>query len=208
MRCLDEKRINKVNQELNTSLIDVNDSVLVVIDVQEHFLDKLEKEESELLVKRICWLVSVAKRLNVPIVVTVENKEQYGNVAPEIEELLPPSTKILDKKSFGLAGDLDIVKEIADKNRNTTILCGLETDVCVAQSAIGLLECGYKVAVIENASASPDEGHEYGIDRISGAGVLLTNVKSLYYEWIRTGKRDDDFMTKYASELPDIEIVF
>ena len=75
-------------------------------------------------------------------------------------------------------------------------------------SAIGLLECGYKVAVVENATASPGDAHESGLERLSGAGALLTNIKSLYYEWIRTVQKDNEFMSKYASELPDPDIDF
>jgi nicotinamidase-related amidase len=69
------------------------------------------------------------------------------------------------------------------------VLVGLETDVCVAHSALGLLDRGYRVAVVRDATASPGEAHEAGIDRMRSAGAIVVTTKSLYYEWLRTVER-------------------
>jgi nicotinamidase-related amidase len=118
-------------------------------------------------------------------------------------EALPLETKIHDKKIFGLAADPDIMNDIQKTNRNTPILLGLEIDVCVDQSAIGLLEHGYKVAVLEDAVGSPGKAHGYGLAKMKGAGVLLSNVKSLFYEWLRTVERSRNFYHTHKDELRD-----
>jgi len=136
-------------------LIDVDDSILIVIDVQEYFLAKLPAEERELLVNRIGWLTSVAIKLNVPLVVTAESIPELGGVAPPIVEKLAPDTPIFNKMVFGLAEDHEIISAVKATGRKTAILVGLETDVCIAHSAIGLIQRGYQLVVVADATASP-----------------------------------------------------
>ena len=82
-----------------------------------------------------------------------------------------------------------------------TFLVGFETDVCIAHSAIGLLQQEYKVAVVSDATASPGRSHEIGLERMRRAGVVISSVKSLFYEWVRTVERCDIFMQKYKKEI-------
>lgn len=189
------------NMSLVNSLIDVDDSILIVIDVQEYFLAKLPAEKRELIVNRIGWLTSVAIKLNVPLVLTAENISELGGVAPSIVEKLAPDTPIFNKMVFGLAEDHEIISAVKATGRRTAILVGLETDVCIAHSAIGLIQCGYQVVVAADATASPGAVHAIGLERMRRAGVLVSSVKSLYYEWIRTVDRDKEFLDKYETEI-------
>lgn len=191
----------KENAPLHSSLIAVADSVLIVIDVQECFLAKLPAEERAPLVKRIVWLAGVATRLDVPLVVTAEDVPELGSVAPELAQRLPPGTHIHNKTTFGLAADPGIMAAVRDTGRKTAILVGFETDVCVADSGIGLMQHGYQVVAVADATGSPGTGHEFGLEWMRGAGVLVSSVKSLYCEWIRTVDRDKAFRAQYAREL-------
>jgi nicotinamidase-related amidase len=185
------------------SLIDADDSCLIVIDAQKVFFDKLAEEEVEPLIKRMVWIVDVAVKLEIPVVVTAEYVEKNGSIIPELLEVLPSETKIHDKMIFGLAADPEIFGAVQSTNRNTAILLGLETDVCVAQSAIGLLEHGYRVVVLEDAVGSPGKAHQYGLARMRSAGVLLSNVKSLFYEWLRTVENSRNFYHTHKDDLRD-----
>jgi nicotinamidase-related amidase len=104
---------------------------------------------------------------------------------------------------FGLAADPDILNAVQSTNRRTPILLGLETDVCVAQSAIGLLKKGYQVVVLEDAVGAPGKAHQYGLARMRGAGVLISNVKSLFYEWLRTVENSRNFYHTHKEDLHD-----
>jgi nicotinamidase-related amidase len=183
-------------------LIDVDDSILLVIDVQDAFLERLPAYEHELLVNRITWLISVASELGVPIVAMAENVPEQGSLAPEIAARMPHGTQIHSKMVFGLAGDDKIVAEVRKTGRGTAILVGLETDVCVAHSALGLLRQGFEVVALVDATASPGSGHEIGLERMRRGGVLLSSVKSLYYEWVRTVENDDALRERLGSEFP------
>ena len=185
------------------SLIDVDDSCLIVIDAQKVFFDKLDENEVEPLIRRMVWITDAAVKLEIPVIVTAEYIEENGSIIPELLEVLPPDIKIHDKMIFGLAADPEIFGAVQSTKRNTVILLGLETDVCVAQSAIGLLENGYRVAVLEDAVGSPGNAHQYGLARMRTAGVLLSNVKSLFYEWLRTVKNSRNFYHTHKDNLRD-----
>ena len=74
-----------------------------------------------------------------------------------------------DKMVFGLAGQPSILDDVTRTGRNEFVLVGMETDVCVAHSAIGLMGFGFRVAVIDDATASPPPHHDFGIDRVEAA---------------------------------------
>jgi nicotinamidase-related amidase len=181
-------------------LIDRDESILIVVDAQPAFLDKLPASERRALVSRLCWLIGVATWLEIPLVVTAEDLPHLGGVAPEIAPLLP-DVPTFDKMIFGLADDPAILAAVAHTNRKTTILTGLETDVCVAQSALGLLERGYRVVAVADATGSPGTAHAAGLTRMREAGVVIVDVKNLYYEWLRTVEQVRRFRTECA-DLP------
>ena len=184
-------------------LIEAADSILIVVDAQEAFLRKLPAAESGALITRIGWLIGVAVRLNIPLVVTAEEIPRHGGVAPALAGRLPAGTLVFDKMIFGLAAVPDIRAAVDGSGRNTAILTGLETDVCVAQSAIGLQAAGYRVAVVADAAGSGGTGHALGLERLRSAGVSLISVKGLYYEWLRTVTAEEQFRQKYGAELGD-----
>jgi nicotinamidase-related amidase len=132
-----------------------------------------------------------------------EDLEKTGSLDPAVLASLPPGTVIHNKMVFGLAGQPEIMAEIRDTNRTTAILTGLETDVCVAHSAIGLLNQGFHVAVLEDATNSPGKAHQYGIDRMKPAGILISDTKSVFYEWIRSVEALHLFMEAHGDHLGD-----
>lgn len=162
-----------------------SDSILIAIDIQDAFLDKLPRVDSRLLLNRACWLAGVAQWLKIPIVVTAEGLATQP-VATRFLQSLPANTTVFDKPIFGLADEPTISAAVAQTGRKTAVLIGLETDVCVAQSAIGLMEQGYRVAVVADATGSPAQGHEVGLNRMRQAGATIVSTKSLFYEWMRT----------------------
>jgi nicotinamidase-related amidase len=134
----------------------------------------------------MCWLIRVADWLSVPLVAMAEDISTTGNICQEVLQLLPPGTKIYNKMIFGLAAQPEILAAVQTTNRKTAVLIGYETDVCIAHSALGLLNLGYRVAVVADATGSPGEAHQFGLNRIRDAGGIIVSAKSIYYEWIRT----------------------
>lgn len=168
------------------ALIERDDSLLIVVDVQSNFTSKLEAAQSERLLDRVRWLIHVANWCQVPVIVTVEDIARAGGPSPEVERALAPGTRVFDKLTFGLSDQADILAAIAQAGRRTMVLVGLETDVCIMQSALGLLARDFRVVVVEDATCSPGASHAAGLSRMRAAGALLTDTKGLFYEWMRT----------------------
>ena len=158
---------------------------LIVIDVQNYFLAKLPLDWRKPLVERMAWLMQVANILEIPVVATAEDIASDGPLVPDLEKQLRTGTSVHDKKIFGLCGQTDILEAVRRTGRSEHVLVGLETDVCIAHSALGLIDQGFRVAVIEDATASPPPHHEAGLRRMAAGGVILTNTKGIYYEWVR-----------------------
>jgi len=185
-----------------SSLLDANDSLLIIIDIQPSFVKKEKQAENNPLLQRMCWVIKVANWLQVPLVVTAEDVPNTGSICEEVAQLLPPDTKIYNKMTFGLAAQADILEAIQNTNRKTAILIGYETDVCITHSALGLLDLGYRVAVVADATGSPEGAHQIGLNRIRDAGGILVSAKSLYYEWIRTVEKSIEY-EKSGIETPE-----
>ena len=170
----------------DTQLIERQCSCLLVIDVQQHFLDKLPLDWRAPLVDRIAWLLRVARILDIPVIATAEDEKRIGPLVPELARSLPSDAPpVFDKTVYGLWGQEDIRTAVEASGRDCFVLVGLETDVCVAQSALGLRAAGYRVAVVADACGSPPPNHEHGLRRLHDTGVILTSVKTMFYEWTR-----------------------
>ena len=177
-------------------------SCLVVVDVQQYFLNKLPLDWREPLVERIAWLMRSARLLNIPIVATAEDIKKDGPMVSTLMAELPSGFAVHDKMVFGLCGQTAIMDDVQKSGRSEFVLVGLETDVCIAQSAIGLVERGFRVAVIEDATASPQPHHDHGIKRLAAAGVTVTTVKGIYYEWVRDLATDGSIKQQMNKPLP------
>lgn len=158
-------------------LLDRHGSTLVVVDAQPGFLDGADD-----VVANIVWLVAVAARLGVPVVVTEEEPEVNGATDGRVAARLPPGTPVFRKPTFGLAGTPEILAAVT----GVAVLVGAETDVCVAQSALGLQEAGVPCVVVADATFSPGAMHKHGLARIAAAGILRNHTKGVTYEWLRT----------------------
>ncbi|MFG2623010.1 isochorismatase family protein [Streptomyces sp. NPDC048507] len=178
-------------------LIDRDDCALVVIDVQTDFyparrLD-VDRQRFHEMVLRTAWITAVADRLDVPVVVTEEDPGHNGHTEPEIVGVLPKTAVTLPKNAFAVWDNPAIAAAIEATERTTMVLVGIETDICVAHSALRLHQAGKRVVVVEDAVYSPGAAHERGLRRLAGAGVELLSAKELFYDWIRTNERADAF---------------
>src|SRR3954462_2141541 len=129
-------------------LVDRDDSLLVVVDAQPGFV---ADQGGDAAVRRIAWMAGLAALLGVPVVVVEEEPHVNGATDRRIAARLPPGTPVVVKPTFGLAGSEEAVAAVRATGRGTAVLGGFETDVCVAQSAIGLVDLGLRAVVLEDA---------------------------------------------------------
>ena len=168
-------------------ILDASDCVLLVVDTQPGFYGErvdVDRGAFEAFVARVAWVTAVAAALDVAVVETVERPERNGETAPAVKDALPRGCPRFTKAVFGATGNDEIRRWLLGQRRRTAVLVGMETDVCIAHSAIGLLDAGFRVAAVTDAMFSPGAAHEHGLERMRGAGAELVSAKGLFYEWL------------------------
>jgi nicotinamidase-related amidase len=172
------------------SLIRRDDSALLVIDTQEGFYgderSDVDRAAFELFVARVAWVSGLARALEIPVVVTEEDPETNGPTAPSVLARLPAGVPVLTKPVFAAGDNPVILAAIEATERRTVVAVGLETDVCVAHSAVSLIERGHHVAAVTDAIFSPGAAHTHGLDRLRAEGVQLLSAKELFFDWARS----------------------
>ena len=187
----------------NMPLVDRSDSILTIVDAQPAFFDQAKMTDGErataaATVDRIAWLAGVASLLDVPVVVVEEGADRNGATDPRILERLGPNSSVHCKSSFSLTGCDAAVSAVRATGKSTVVVVGFETDVCVAQSAVGLHDLGLRAVVVEDATYARGEQHRRGLARMTSAGVEYNHFKGLIFEWLRT--------VSYASEIFDVAV--
>ena len=119
---------------------------------------------------------------------TTQYAKGLGNTVPEIASLLP-ETQAIDKQMFSCFGSdvfCSVLKRLPG-HRNTVLLCGMESHICVAQTALAALRDGYLVHVTTDAVSSRTEWNwKVGLERMRAAGAVLSSTEMMIYELMRS----------------------
>ena len=171
------------------NLVDRADSCLVVVDMQEPFLRTMFDRDA--VVDGVRTLVGAAQILGLPILVTVQNPERMGDTVPEIAEVLPPVAAI-SKMSFSCCGDKTFLEMLEQLGKKAVIVCGIETHICVSQTAHDLLVMGYKVHVPEDAVCSRTEQNwRIGLEKMRKSGIIVSSTEAVIFELLRCAGSDE-----------------
>jgi nicotinamidase-related amidase len=154
---------------------------LAVIDIQEKLLPPIF--EKERLVRNAQLLVRLADILSLPIIISTQYQKGLGKTIDEISSLLP-EVKTVDKLEFGCFGNGEYCSTVAGlANRNTLLLCGMESHICVMQTALGALNQGLNVHVAADAVSSRTElNWKVGLNRMQAAGAVISSTEMMIYE--------------------------
>jgi nicotinamidase-related amidase len=159
---------------------------LVVIDIQEKLLPPIFQKEQ--LVRNAQLLIRAVGILKIPALVSTQYMKGLGQTVPEISSMLP-GTDPVDKTLFSCFGsDLfcSALKRLPGQ-RNTLLLCGMESHICVMQTALAALREGYLVHVASDAVSSRTEWNwKIGLDRMRAAGAIISSTEMMIYELMRS----------------------
>ena len=157
------------------------DCALAVIDIQEKLLPPIF--EKERLVRNAQLLVRLADILSLPVIVSTQYEKGLGKTVEEISALLP-DMKPLDKLEFGCFSNGEYCSTVGKlANRSTLLLCGMESHICVTQTAMGALNQGLNVHVAADAVSSRTElNWKLGLNRMQAAGTVLSSTEMMIYE--------------------------
>jgi nicotinamidase-related amidase len=166
--------------------LDPEQCALIVVDIQEKLLPAISNKE--LLVKNAQLLIRLAGMLDIPIMVSTQYARGLGGTVPEISTLVPDAI-ILDKTEFGCFNNSGFCSEVKKLpgNRTTVLICGMETHICVMQTALGAMNQGYIVHVASDAVGSRSEwNYHIGLNRMQDAGAVISSTEMMMYELLRS----------------------
>ena len=172
--------------ERHPNILDPKQTVLVVVDMQEPFLSVMH--ERERLLANVRLLVQTAVTLHIPAFPMTQYQKRMGDVVPEITELYRDFAvaKSTDKMCFSCADANGFLEVLASFGRRQILLCGVETHICVSQTALDLVHQGYQVHVAADAVSSRTlEKHKLGMERMRDSGVLPCAAEAAVYELLR-----------------------
>jgi nicotinamidase-related amidase len=159
---------------------------LLVVDIQEKLLPPIFHREQ--LVRNAKLLIRMGSVLKIPAIVSTQYAKGLGGTVPEVASLLP-ETEAIDKSLFSCFGSdafCTLLKRLPG-SRNTLLLCGMESHICVMQTALAALREGYLVHVASDAVSSRTEWNwKIGLDRMRAAGAVISSTEMMIYELMRS----------------------
>lgn len=162
------------------SLMTARDTGLLVIDVQDKLLTKVPTADA--LVRNTAFLIDAARLLDIPVQATEQYPKGLGPTVAELAQRLPERP---DKVAFSCCAVPSVVEAFRRAARPRVVLAGIETHVCVQQTALDLLSLGFQVAVPVDAVASRFAlDHEVALRRMEKAGAILTTAETVVFEWV------------------------
>ncbi len=165
--------------------LDAAQCALIVVDIQEKLLPPIFNKDT--MVKNAQLLIRLAKILSIPAMVTTQYSKGLGGTVTEIAWSLG-EIRTIDKLEFGCFGNDEFRSglKMLPGNPNTLLLCGMETHICVTQTALGALNEGYLVHVASDAVGSRSEWNwKIGLDRMRAAGAVISSTEMMMYELLR-----------------------
>lgn len=175
--------------EIRSTLADRGKAVLVLIDVQEKLAAAMSERE-RVLAAAVRMLRAFAL-VGAPIMFTRQYPEGLGPTEPVIEDALlalaeEGATVIgVDKTAFCACREPGFLDALDARDRPQVVLAGMETHICITQTALDLVSRGFQVHVAADACCSQDVGmHDIALDRLRSAGVVVTSSESVMYELV------------------------
>jgi len=155
-------------------------SVLVIVDIQEKFRDLIHGMPQ--IIERTTAMIKYCQIMDIPIIVTEHYTRGLGVTISELRPLFRTLDPV-EKIHFSCCGNDDFNRRLKALNRDQIILCGIETHVCIYQTAMDLLRDNKQVAVAVDAVSSCSAGNrDIGLKRMSEAGVQSMGIQMLMFE--------------------------
>ncbi len=165
-------------------LIGARRSLLLLVDLQTRLYAAMAPSSANFLA-RIALLARAAALLDIPIVVTRQYPQGLGPLVPELAAALPDTLCPLDKMTFSCCAD-EAIASALDAGCDQIVVAGIETHVCVLQTAFDLHARDRHVFVLADACASRSrDDHDQALARMSHEGVRVASVESAIFEWLR-----------------------
>ncbi len=164
-------------------------SVVLLVDVQERFRDVMA--DGPAMIEECGRILQAAKILGIPILATEQYPKGLGHTVPELAELID-GYPLVEKLTFSCCGESGLMEQLEVLDRDQIVVIGIESHVCVLQTALDLLAAAKQVHVPHDAITSRSRKmRASAIERMRQAGVVITCAESVLFEWLVEASGDE-----------------
>jgi len=170
-------------------LIRRDESLLLVVDLQEKLAPAIHQGDAA--IANNLRLLAAARQLGVPTFVSEQYVRGLGPTVAEIKAAAVDA-RFFEKTHFSCTGEPGVLELLHAAHRPQVVLTGMESHVCVLQTALGLLGAGFQVFVVADATSSrtPDNRHA-ALERLRAAGADIVTTEMVVFEWLGQAATDD-----------------
>ena len=173
------------------NLLDINNSVLLVVDIQSKLTHVMPETAAEEMIKNSSRLIEAANQLNIPVLLTEQYPKGLGVTVEDLNKKLNDEASRFEKTGFSCCSAEHFNDTLQKKERKQIIMVGQETHVCILQTALELIQQGYQVHIIEDAVCSRKAEHKfYALQRMQQQGATINNFESVLFEWLKDSKHE------------------
>jgi len=163
-------------------LIKADQSCLIVIDIQERLVPAMQAPAR--VIRNAGVLLRAASRLGIPILMTEQYPKGLGHIVPELDGLAPDA-EVLTKMHFSCMNDETFAARFKALGRSQAVIVGMEAHICVMQTGVNLMEEGYEIFVVTDATSSRSpESEKACLDRLGAAGAGIVTTEMVVFEWL------------------------
>ena len=167
-------------------MLDIENSIVVIIDIQEKLV-KAVRENSPL--SSAVKLAKASNILNIPVIVTEQYPQGLGETVGELKNELAPETAFIEKNTFSAFRTPEFAEKLKKSNRKQVVICGIEAHICVYQTICDLITNGYEVYFVKDASASRNE-YEFNtaLELIKQNKGKVACTEIILFEWLKSSR--------------------
>jgi len=159
-------------------------TVGLIIDIQERLVPAMC--EKEVLLKNCQVLIQGLSELEIPLLVTQQYSKGLGETIPEIKSVISDFS-FIEKRNFSCCDELVVIEKLKELDAKNIIICGIESHVCVLQTAVDLKEAGFNpIVVMDCVSSRSKESIETAKERFRFEGIMMTSYESILFELARS----------------------
>ena len=163
-------------------LIKPEQSCLVVIDIQEKLVPAMQAPAKG--IRNTALMMRIADRLGIPILMTEQYPKGLGRIVPQLQGIAPDA-QVIEKIHFSCMNEDTFQKAFEATGRRQAVITGMEAHICVMQTGVDLMDKGYEIFVVTDATSSRTlESEKACLDRLGAAGAGIVTSEMVIYEWL------------------------
>ncbi len=169
------------------TILKAEESLVFIIDIQDRLLNAVF--DKTILEKRANIIAKAANILEIPTIVTEQYPKGLGNTIDSLKESLGENCEYYEKTAFSALDNVEIKAALKKAGKKQVVLFGIETHICVSQTAHALIQEGYEVHVIRDACGSRSEmEYSAGLGRMKDNGAHIITAEIALFEWLKGAK--------------------